>query len=258
MIARSVDPSAAQSALAGLTLAGPDAETFLQGYLTCDVETLREGVGTPMAYCNIKGRVLANGWAHGRADRIELIVHASVADLLAAHLSKYLVFARSRFGPASLYRTLVAGEPQAAIELRPPGWFAVPAPDTDEAVHSGAGTDLDRLCIGAGFAVVSAPVSERFLPQMLGLTDIGAVSFTKGCYLGQEVVARAQYRGEVKRRIRPFSFRGSKPEAGATTSPAGVVVHAAADGDDAGRALVVTGSDAAVLSGPDCELVTAL
>ena len=258
MIARSVNPSAAQGALAGLTLAGPDAGTFLQGYLTCDVETLREGVGTPMACCNIKGRVLANGWAHGRTDLVELIVHASVADLLAAHLSKYLVFARSRLGPASLYRTVVAGAPPAAIELRPPGWFAFPARDGDETVHSDPGTNLDHLCVRAGFAVVSAPVSERFLPQMLGLTDIGAVSFTKGCYLGQEVVARAQYRGEVKRRIRPFSFRGTRPEAGAATSPSGVVVHAAADDDDAGRALLVTGSDAAVLSGPDCELVAAL
>ena len=258
MIARSVHPSAAQSALAGLTLAGPDAGTFLQGYLTCDVETLREGVGTPMACCNIKGRVLANGWAHGRADRIELIVHASVTDTLAAHLSKYLVFARSRLGPASPWRTVVAGEPDAAVELRPTGWFAVPVSDTDETKADEAETDLDRLCVGAGFAVVSAPVSERFLPQMLGLTDIGVVSFTKGCYLGQEVVARAQYRGKVKRRIRPFSFRGTRPEAGAATSPSGVVVHAAADGEDAGRALVLTGSDAAVLSGPDCELVAAL
>ena len=254
MIARSVN----RTALAGLTLAGPDAATFLQGYLTCDVETLEEGVGAPMAYCNIKGRVLANGWAHGRADRIELIVHASVTDTLTAHMSKYLVFARSRLEPASRYRTVAAGGRDAAVELRPTGCFAVRVSDTDATGVDEAETDLDRLCIGAGFGVVSAAVSERFLPQMLGLTDIGAVSFTKGCYLGQEVVARAQYRGEVKRRIRPFSFRGNKPEAGATTSPSGVVVHAAADGDDAGRALVVTGSDAAVLSGPDCELVAAL
>ena len=246
MIARTDRPEAAT--LTELTLAGPDAAKFLQGYLTCDADTLAEGVGTPMAYCNIKGRVLANGWARGRPDRVGLIVHATVAEALSEHLSKYLVFARSKLGAPAPQALLPSGQEGDGIELRPFGWRVVSA--SEAAVSA----DLDRLCIDAGFAVVSAPVSERFLPQMLGLTDIGAVSFEKGCYLGQEVVARAQYRGEVKRRIRRYRYRGERPETGAATSPSGVVVHATAEGGDGGLALVVTGLGAPELAGPDCAL----
>lgn len=250
MIARTgTDASPADLPLAELTLAGPDAAAFLQGYLTCDMDAIEEGAGSPMAYCNLKGRVLASGWASGRADRVGLVVHASLAEALSAHLSKYLVFSRSKLerGPN---RALAATPANGALELRPRGWTLAPP------AASGPFADLDRGCIDAGFAVVSAPVSERFLPQMLGLTDIGAVNFEKGCYLGQEVVARAQYRGEVKRRIRRYRYRGERPAPGAATSPSGMVVHAAADDGDGGLALVVTGSSAAELSGPDCTYAT--
>ena len=248
MIART-DPgqSALRAPLAELTLTGPDAASFLQGYLTCDTQTLEEGVGTPMAYCNIKGRVLANGWARGGPDRVALIVHPTVADALSTHLSRYLAFARSKLEPAPSNLGLRSEAAHEGIELLPFRWRAVPEPNPAPAA------DLDRLCIEAGVALVSAPVSERFLPQMLGLTDIGAVSFDKGCYLGQEVVARAQYRGEVKRRIRRFRYRGTLPAPGTATVPSGVVVHAAAVADDAGDALVVTGVQDTVLAGPDCE-----
>ena len=247
MIART-DPghSVPRAPLAELTLTGPDAASFLQGYLTCDTQALEEGVGTPMAYCNIKGRVLANGWASGGPDRVALIVHATVADALRAHLSRYLAFARSKLEPAPSSLVIVAEADDAGLELLPFRWRAAPPP------NDAAAADLDRLCIEAGLALVSAPVSERFLPQMLGLTDIGAVSFDKGCYLGQEVVARAQYRGEVKRRIRRFRYRGTLPAAGTATVPSGVVVHAAATADDAGAALVVTGARDTALTGPDC------
>lgn len=247
MIARTgTDTSASDLPLAELTLAGADAANFLQGYLTCDMDALEEGVGLPMAYCNIKGRVLVNGWASGRPDRVTLIVHPTLAEALTAHLSKYLVFSRSKLerGPN---RALLGASRNGAVELPPFGRVLAPAAD------DGPSADLDRLCIDAGFAVVSAPVSERFLPQMLGLTDIGAVNFDKGCYLGQEVVARAQYRGEVKRRIRRYRYRGERPATGTATSPSGVVLHASND-DDGGLALVVTGSSAPELSGPECAL----
>ena len=252
MIART-EPvqAAAETALAELALVGPDAATFLQGYLTCDTDALEEGVGTPMALCNIKGRVLANGWASGAPDHVALIVHATVAEALSAHLAKYLVFARSKLDAPAPRTVVPSGRDRDGIELRPFGWRLAATSD-DEAPR-----DVDRLCIDAGFAVVSAPVAERFLPQMLGLTDIGAVSFAKGCYLGQEVVARAQHRGEVKRRIRRFRYRGARPAPGTGTTPAGTVMHAASEGNDSGLALVVTGAGDAKLAAPNCRLDTA-
>lgn len=238
-------------ALARLSLTGEDAASFLQGYLTCNLDALSDDTALPMAYCNIKGRVLANGWAAGNPERVDLFVHESVAATLGQHLSKYLVFAQAKLQhhPEPLTTSAAAG----GCELPPLDAF-VPRRNSAAAAPPEAEDDLERRCIDAGFGVVSAPVSERFLPQMLGLADIGAVSFSKGCYLGQEVVARAQHRGEVKRRIARFRYRGTQPAAGAATSPSGMVIHAATDGGDCGVALAVTGASGAVLHGKGFDL----
>ena len=63
------------------------------------------------------------------------------------------------------------------------------------------------------FAWVSEPVAGKFLPQVLGMHDVGAIDFDKGCYLGQEIVARAQFRGAVKRGIDQFAWQ-ARPAAG--------------------------------------------
>ena len=237
--------------LARLSLTGVDAASFLQGYLTCDLDAPADGAALPMACCNIKGRVLANGWAAGDAEHVDLIVHESVAAALARHLSKYLVFAKAKLHHHShpLTTSAVAGDWQ----LPPLNAFAR-REEGDAPARLTAEDELERRCIDAGFGVVSAPVSERFLPQMLGLADIGAVSFDKGCYLGQEVVARAQHRGEVKRRLARFRYRGTRPAAGAATSPSGTVIHAASDGASCGVALAVTGASDAVLHGEGFDL----
>ena len=239
-------------ALTRLTLAGADAASFLQGYLTCDLDALDEGAAMPMAHCNIKGRVLANGWAAGNPKRVDLFIHESVADALAEHLSRYLAFAKAELMQHP--EPLTAGA-AGDIELPPLGAFLRPA----ATAAPDAADELERRCIDASFGLVSAPVSERFLPQMLGLVEIGAVSFSKGCYLGQEVVARAQHRGEVKRRLAKFQFTGARPVAGDATEPSGTVIHARAanEGASCGMALAVTGTSAAVLRGEAFELTPA-
>ena len=219
----------------------------MQGYVTSDLDALTEDTAAPTACCTIKGRVLANGWAAGRTDEVHLFVHGSVAEALAAHLAKYLVFAKCSL-ERDARRFAIADAPAAdAIGLEPFGTFLTPA---DAAGHP----TLERRCIDAGFGIVSAPLAEKFLPQMLGLADIGAVSFAKGCYLGQEVVARAQHRGEVKRRLVRCQWRGSLPAAGATTTPAGTVIHAVPESDDAGLALVVTAASDGPLRGAGFDL----
>ena len=239
----------AHAGLAKLTLAGADAKSFLQGYVTCYLDALAEDAAMPMACCNIKGRVLANGWAAGRDDAVDLFIHASVADRLAAHLAKYLVFAKCSLDrPAARFTIAAAPAGPGAITLRPLPWVLATA-------EGGAEDALERRCIDAAIGIVRAPVAERFLPQMLGLVELGAVSFTKGCYLGQEVVARAQHRGEVKRRLKRFRWEGVLPAAGAATSPAATVVHAT--GADGGLALAVTGAADATLRGEGFKLIPA-
>ena len=180
--------------LAALQLVGADAATFLQGYLTADMSEIEPHAGLPMAWCTLKGRVLANGWVAGTAEAVTLVLDVSVADSLTREMRKYLLFSRSKLEPVAV-----------------PEDLALPP------TNSHAGDDPEALadaCASAGVVIVNAATSESFLPQMIGLTDIGAVNFAKGCYLGQEVVARAQHRGEVKVRLRRYAANGKPPAIG--------------------------------------------
>lgn len=185
---------------------GPDAQTFLQGYLTCDLNQLSAQQALPTALCNLKGRVIANGWALPTAtldteprEGVALLCHASVADALLAALEKYLVFSKtkaSRAGAPFAIATSAQGTGTALVELGAGSWLAPGA----SALNSPATAFWQRLC-EARRVLVTHQTAERFLPQMLGLEQWGAVDFDKGCYLGQEVVARAQHRGAVKRQL---------------------------------------------------------
>ena len=179
--------------LVALQLAGADAAAFLQGYLTQDLSEIAPELGTPMAWCTLKGRVLANGWVAGTAEAVTMILDGSVADALEREMRKYLLFSRSKLAPVAL---------PADLPLPPTNCHAGDDPET-----------LADACARAGVVIVNADTTESFLPQMIGLTEIGAVNFAKGCYLGQEVVARAQHRGEVKVRLRRYQAASEMPPA---------------------------------------------
>ena len=178
-----------------------------------------------MAICNLQGRVVANGWVyhHHQEDSehpvVELIVHKSLVDRTAAYFKPYVAFASCdlEIDPAPgivLAQVALADPPQGPaldpitesvvtgirieIDLSAGKWPSTPPPAIDAT--------LENALIGANFVWVQAATSEQFLPQVLGLSALGAVDFDKGCYLGQEIVARAEFRGAVKKGIQPFLF----------------------------------------------------
>ena len=206
---------------------GSDAATFLQGYLTADLDGLRAGVAVPMACCNLRGRVIASGWAAGGAEHVRLLLPVPAVAGFMEHLRKYLLFSKSRFVAPEGGIALAPERSHGALALPPTRWFA----GFDAPGDSGHAAFAD-ICVEAGFVTIAPPVAERFLPQMVGLTDAGAVSFAKGCYLGQEVVARAEHRGAVKQRLRAWRVTGARPPIGAevlaTGRTIGVVVAASA------------------------------
>lgn len=217
--------------LVALQLAGADAAQFLQGYLTADMTKIKPNTGLPMAWCTLKGRVLANGWVAGTSEAVILLVDGSVADALEREMRKYLLFSRSKLECIGL-----------------PAGLALPP---TECV---AGDDAEALadaCAKAAFVMVNSDTSESFLPQMIGLTDIGAVSFAKGCYLGQEVVARAQHRGEVKVRLRRYEASGDTPPAIGDDLLDGDRRVGTVVGVGAGIVLAATRSEAACLEAAD-------
>ena len=194
--------------LAQLDFIGPDAAAFLQGYVTADLDQLAAGRALPMAMCNLKGRVVASGWVAGEPNHVRLLVHPGVVPILAGELGKYLLFAKSKLTESQAGVGLCPVASPGALELPPVGHYAtLSIPDEGHAAFANA-------CSDSGFVLVTEAIAASFLPQMIGLTDAGAVNFAKGCYLGQEVVARAEHRGRVKQRLRRYEFDGEGPAVG--------------------------------------------
>lgn len=197
-----------------LTFAGADAASFLQGYLTCDTAQLSTSEATPGAFTNLKGRVVANGWVWGDTIRVQMLVPSSLTQAVSDFLKPYMNFSRTKLSIAEQppFVALPAGEVPAGEVTA--GEVAI---GTDRRVIQATQTGPDlstewlAACIAHNEAVVTAAVSGTYLPQMLGLTELGAVSFDKGCYLGQEVVARAEHRGAVKRRLRRARYKAASP-----------------------------------------------
>ena len=198
--------------LVELTVAGLEAAKFLQGYVTSDLETIQPKHGLPMALTDIKGRVIANGWCYGSATQITLAIHQSLIETVKSHLSRYMVFAKSKFTDETNERSLSAVAVAGEVKLEPYGWGLGPALQTEN--------DLNHLTVAREFPIIQAASSGLFLPQMLNLTQHGAVSFTKGCYLGQEIVARTEHRGQVKRQLFRTNLLDQNVTVGATVTVA--------------------------------------
>ena len=242
-------PPRAVRHLAQLDFTGPDAANFLQGYLTADLDQLDARRALPMALCNLKGRVVANGWVAGEPSQVRLFVHASVAGILDRELGKYLLFSKSKLGEAETGLRLSSRGSARAVELPPVGYHA--SADESDQGHCA----FADACVDAGFVLVTQPIAGGFLPQMIGLTDIGAVNFAKGCYLGQEVVARAEHRGQVKQQLRRYAFTGSAPSVGADVMDGSKKIGTVA-AVGAGIVLAAVRSDASRVVADGCALAT--
>ena len=231
------------------SLAGPDAASFLQGYVTCDVESINSETAVPMAFTSLKGRVIANGWMFGSPAEVNFIVHQSVVDALDAHLSKYLVFSKSTITEGERLIVGFSTSGSTGTVLEPFDWLVEAFPQN---AYSHDQPALLDAAVTQELAIVTKHTADRFLPQMLGLTLFQTVNFNKGCYLGQEIIARAEHRGVIKRRLRRYSWAGEKPNPGQEfdqSGAAGIVIAA----NDA-HALLVSSSDNAVLTDAHCEL----
>jgi folate-binding protein YgfZ len=256
-----------------LAFDGADARTFLQGYLTCDVNALTPSRSLPTALCDLKGRVVADGVVMQIAQTPTLSLHGSLASVVEEFLRKYLAFSRTRLRvldgswvTLGLLDCADAAMPSATpfettsfrdgVSIRVPGeparWLlALPEPTARDVwlgyeAEGLVGDDESwrRADIEAGWARVTAATSGQFLPQMLGLTDLGGVSFEKGCYLGQEIVARTHHLGKVKRGLFRATWHGaSTPVPGLTLEAAfpgtATVISAAMTSPGRGEALVV-------------------
>lgn len=205
---------------------GPDAASFLHGQLTHGVTDLDGGLAAPAAYCTAQGRLLANG-ALWRAGDEELVwmVSRDLAEGLVKRLRMFVLRARVAIGvdeTPNIWGALGAGAVPAALHAAPAwtrasiegaDWIVAPmsraarpaawrlseaAPDKAGTLEDGAWT-ASRL--DGGWPWIRAASQDQFLPASLDMDLNGTIDFTKGCYPGQEVIARSHYRGTVKRRM---------------------------------------------------------
>ena len=232
------------------TLTGADAEKYLQGQVTADVSQMTEHQHLLAAHCDPKGKMWSNLRLFRRQDGFALIERRSLRDAQLTELKKYAVFSKvtitaddehvllgvAGFQARAALKNLFSDLPDAEKQLISDGatsilWFEHPgerfllvtdvatAERVTEALRGEAQLNNSQqwlaLNIEAGLAVIDAANSAQFIPQATNLQALGGISFKKGCYTGQEMVARAKFRGANKRALWYLAGRASRvPEAG--------------------------------------------
>jgi folate-binding protein YgfZ len=221
-----------------LAVEGPDSSKFLQGQTTCDwrkIDTEHAALGS---YCNIKGRMVMSFIASMQSNDAALLrLHTDTGESACATLAKYIVFSKAKIRNATTEyvaigisgkdarskliqnismaptasMTQVTDGKTVLVQLDESGerfecWTpAARAIELWTKLSGGAvvidSTHWEALNIAAGLGEICNSTQDTFIPQMLNYQVIGGVSFNKGCYTGQEVVARMQYRGKLKRRL---------------------------------------------------------
>ena len=248
---------------------GPDAVSFLQTQLTNDVADLGATALQLNGYCTAKGRMLAtfHQWRDG--DDVMLQLPAEILAPVMKRLSMFVLRSKAKVIDASAqhaaYGLIGSGATRllqsAGIEAPEAPWSMTradglriarmpAAPAVAERYLVVADTGIDpssRLGlanaaeavwwwseVAAAVPTVFAATQERFVPQMINFEVLGGVSFKKGCYPGQEIVARSQYLGKLKRRMHPGHADVAEPPAAgsdvyhsAQTEPVGTVVMSA-------------------------------
>lgn len=251
-----------------IEVSGDDAAEFLQGQLTQDLNGLATTAGLPAAWCNAKGRVIVVMRVVGMdAGAFGLVVPRSSADAIVRRLSMFRL--RSRVGIAAARndwraRATRSGEDFehiASLGLLPAaGRFSARGGHGIVAFELGGASSCVELfgyssafeeaglvlrheldsagwqsaLIEAGVPNVTGDTSERFTAHMLNLDLLGAISFAKGCYSGQEVIARTQHLGQSKRRLARYRL------ATGNAAPGDRLEH---DGKEAGEVVNASGPD---------------
>ncbi|MES2688349.1 MAG: folate-binding protein [Pseudomonadota bacterium] len=206
---------------------GEDAASFLQGQLTQDVALLGLSEARLAAFCNAKGRMQASFIVFKRSpDEILMVCSRDILAATLKRLSMFVLRAKAKLSDATADYALF-GLAGSAIESiagssRPVwakadfdaanGVFLYPGNSQPRAlwcapagtpVPAGDALPLEQwqwLDVLSGVAMITQPIFEAFVPQMLNYESVGGVNFKKGCYPGQEIVARSQFRGTLKRR----------------------------------------------------------
>lgn len=159
-----------------LEVSGPDAKKFLQGQLTCNVDKLNDDHYQLCAHCNPQGRILSLFYLINKNNRYYLLMPKSLLSIAENALKKYAVFFKVQMNMS--HDTELNNLIQDCLQHRLKNHIPNIYPET----------------------------SGKFLPHELNLPEFGAVDFDKGCYTGQEIIARMHYKGKIKNKLFHFQL----------------------------------------------------
>jgi len=247
--------------LAVLTVSGKDAEQFLQGQMTCSIQDVSETQSSFGAFCTAKGRVISTFLMGKRKEIFLLVVPAELLPVVKKKLQFYvlrsdvqLIDSSDSFCLFGYCRTdTVSGKtpvPERPLAASPvddgtvislPTFTAAPRclgilpansaigiwqDCTAQGLQTGIPDEWRTLDILSGIPWLNLMTTEQFIPQMLNLDQLGGISLNKGCYTGQEIVARTHYLGKAKRKMYLAECRATEPP------EAGSAIKAAEDASD--------------------------
>lgn len=208
-----------------LSLEGANTVDFLQDYVTADIKNTPENLRKLQVatFCDRQGRVIADVDIIRNDQTCHLILHRKTVSLLTDHLAKFLPFAKVNLDATSNWQGFYAEIHDAPADCVPePGCYHIREGDlwlrynylpelvvqwvmsdgVDPLDAEGQNTEGRPIWhqseLTAGRVRITPEVTQKFLPQALGYEKFDGISYSKGCYLGQEIVARAHYRGEIK------------------------------------------------------------
>lgn len=227
---------------------GDDRHAFLHGQLSNDINNLQTGEACYATYNTPKGRVIANMLLVNRGDDLLMVMARDLQEAVVKRLRMFVLRAKVVFeaaddlalaaewdeqippcpaeNPALSFPAPQGSDGMVTVSLPHQGSLHIAAPDLLPPYDAEAENAWNLHEIRSGYPWICAATKETAVAQMLNQHIIGGVHFKKGCYPGQEIIARAQYRGQVKRGLAVLT--GSPTEAGATLQ---------ADGEEAGTVL---------------------
>lgn len=230
--------------MAALQVMGPDAAKFLQGQLSCDIKAVSNTRALPGSHCNPQGRMLSNFRVLNPAEQhYVLVLRSDLSELAQKALQKYIVFSKAKldkveglaaFGlhglqAATLVETYfsalpgqqnnaVSNENGIAVQIDQEGksFELYLDPEATEVLANILSKAIpcdksywEQQRFSVGLWYIDAAQSGEHIPLVTGLEKIDGISFKKGCYTGQEIIARLHYRGKAKRHLENLSAEGN-------------------------------------------------
>lgn len=229
-----------------LLATGHDAVSFLQGQLTNDLKNLPPNQWQLSAWCNPQGRIKTVLWVWHDGDSVHLILPHALKDSFLSDIQRYVMRSDVRFQDADDCFLTAVIDPHTqgkAMQWKSDGDTTVLHYDTQGTLRCTRTPDTTATAPQSdwyahlwqcGYAWIFPPLCEQFIPQMLGFCADKGLSFSKGCYPGQEIIARMHYRGQNKRHLYRCRVDGTTALGGKvirdTTGDVGHVLTQGSDG----------------------------